>query len=407
MSEAIYLDPKEFYSVQLDGWEDLWNTDKTLFFNIENILSQMLVIPRKDLVIPIATAYMLIPSKWSFRCGVLFSWGDEGSGKSTIAKLANRIHGHTTLQTPASTFSSVRNELDNLRWIDKTEKECEKEGAILCWDNLHQSTLEMDNKLYQLLLFGYDRNTDKITIASGGGENKEYNVYCPKIISSINPLHTIPAFSELQRRLILIPHKRFDKFSAEEKAEYKDYDFSTDLLEFESISWEGIEDNFYLFWNKPDVCKDYVAYRKLLTKKGKKPFIMPDSITPHNWAISVDLIVTGILAGGWKDIQTAIDFVGEYWKYINENYFNDFTATLAHLRDFIMREAGVQLEINEKRLEMGEKPVMVIVCPKRLKAHLQLLQNEGKLDITPKNKDVNELMWKLGWKLTTLGWVQR
>jgi hypothetical protein len=407
MGNTDYIDPKEYYGQSLDSWRDVWNDDLSLYENTSNILSMLLVIPNKKVLLPIAATYLLIPSKWAFKVGILFSWGDEGSGKSTIAKFAARMHGHSTLFSPADTFASVRNALDKMRWIDIKEKEMEKEGAILCWDNIHCETLERDLKLYQLLLFGYDRNTDRIQIAGANGENREYFVFCPKCISSVHPIHTVTTFNELTRRLILIPHKKWEKFTPEEKKEYDNFDFLTDMLDFDCIHWDGVSDNYFNFWNNHKNCADYVQWRKLLTRQGKKTFVLPDSISPANWAISIDIVATGLVLGTWTTINDAISCIGEYWKLINDNYLNDFSATMSHLRDFIYQEAGTQLEINEKRINLGEKSINIVIDATRLKNHLSVLQNEGKLDISPRNKDINDIMWRLGWKLGTIGWIQR
>lgn len=111
--------------------------------------------------------------------------------------------------------------------------------------------------------------------------------------------------------------------------------------------------------------------------------------------------------GAWSDLQSAIDDVGMYWDYINNNYLIESTATVGHLRDFIQSEVGVQLEGNKLLIDSGLKPTKVIIQSVKLKNHLIGLQNEGKLDITPKSKDINQIMWTLGWKHTTKGWEER
>lgn len=402
-----YLNPKDFYGDSLDSWTDSWDKNKSHYENLSQIIQQSVFIPNKLLMLPIAATYMMISSKWSIKCGILFSYGDEGSGKSEIAKIAARLHGQKNLLTPTTTFAGIRNDINSMRWIDVATKEFEKDGAILCWDNLHTETLERDLKIYQMLLFGYDRNTDKISIANSDGTNIDYFVYCPKIISSVAPIHLVPEFGELVRRIILIPHKKYEKFSPEEKREYEGVDINLDRIPFESISWEGFEENFFAFWNDQNNCRDYVAWRKMLTKKGKKPFTLPKTITSANWTISIDLVVTGLLMGTWKSIQEAIDHLGEYWDYVNTNYLAEGTATIGHLHNLIEQEAGTQLKANELLVANGMDGQNILISPQKLKDYLNTLQNEGKLDITPRTKDINKLMNTLGWKLTTRGWEQK
>lgn len=402
-----YLNPKDFYANELESWECLWNENLTLYENAYSILSQSVFLPNKTLILPLATIYILMPCKWSKVAPIMFNWGDKGSGKSTIATLANYIHGFKQTFSPTDTFASVRNALDAMRWVNNEEKDLEKEGALLAWDNIHINTLERDPKLYQLLLFGYNRSTDRIRIASTQGKNIDYHVYCPKIISSIEPIHLVPEFNELQRRLIVIPHKPFEKFNSEEMQDYEGIDIKSDRLELDSISWDGIEKEFLTFWNTPEYCQNYVAWRGMLTRKGKKPFKLPPTISGENWTISIDLIATGLTLKVWNSPQNAIDYLGDYWEYINLKIFSESSATLGHLRNFINEEVGLMLSLNTKIIESGGVPHEILINPQKLKDRLVWLQNTGQLDITPRQKDINFLMWELGWKLSVKGWVQR
>jgi hypothetical protein len=402
-----YLNPKDFYANHMDNWREYWDKNNSLYRNVFNIVSQSVFIPNKSVVLPIAVTYLLIPTKWSLKCGILFSFGDEGSGKSTIAKLATKIHGVPYVFSPSDTFASIRNALDGLRWIDPGTKEYEKEGAILCWDNIHTETLEKDIKIYQLLLFGYDRGTDKISIAGADGSNRDYHVYCPKIISSINPIHLVPQFGELVRRLFLIPHKKWEKFTSLEKKEYKNVDINVDRLDPDVVDWTDIEQMFLMFWNTPENCQNYVAWRKQLTKKGKRAFVIPPTMSSANWTISIDLIATGLVVGCWGNIQEAVDAVGNYWDYINVNFLMESTASMGHLKEFIGSEAGYQLNANSLLVNHGLAPTKIIISSTKLKNFMVGLQNEGKLDVTPRTKDTNHMMWILGWKHTVKGWEER
>ncbi|HEY9658535.1 MAG TPA: hypothetical protein V6C65_08805, partial [Allocoleopsis sp.] len=196
--EAIYLDPKTIYADELDHWERYWNKELSLYENILNLCSQCVALPRQDLQLPIAVIYMLIPSKWAKVLPILFSWGDRGTGKTTFASLASNLHGQHQLFSSADTFASLRNALDQMRWMDEY-KEFEKEGAILCWDNVSRETFLRDEKIYQMMLFGYNRTSERILLAQPDGTNREYRVFCPKIISSVQPLHTYFEFEELRR----------------------------------------------------------------------------------------------------------------------------------------------------------------------------------------------------------------
>lgn len=402
-----YLDPKQFYASELESWELLWNNELSLFDNVENLISNSVFLPRKDICNKVVAIYAMMPSKWSKVAGILFSFGDQGSGKSTIANLINRLHGKQYTFSPTDTFASIRNALDKMRWTDVQTKEFEEEGCILCWDNISRETLLRDNKIYQLLLFGYNRNNDKISIASSDGTNREYFVYCPKILSSVEPIHLDSKFVELRRRLIVIPHKPFDKFSFQEKQLYKDVDINNDRIDIDAINWEGIQSKYFDFWSDKANCTLYVYFRNELTKRTKKQFKLPKSITGEKWTITVDLIATAMVLQAFDTLQDGVDFFTQYWQYSDTQIYGEFSATLEHLRLFIEEEIGTLRDINEKFVLDGKPVTPLIISPARLKSKITELQSRGELDITPKTHVINDLMYQLGWKLSTKGWVER
>lgn len=395
----VYIDPKDYYKQEMETWESLWNDDATLYDNVVGIFEQAVLLPQKDLMLPILVSYALIPSKWARILPVLFSWGGKGSGKSTTAILAAKLHGFN------QTFSAIRNALDCMRWIDPKDKEMEKEGALLPWDNIHISTLKRDERIYQLLLFGYSRSSDKISIAQPDGSNREFNVFSPKIISSVDDIHLCPDFEELHRRLIVIPHKSFEDFTAEEKKQYQNFDIHQDKLDIESIHWDGIEDNFFSFWNKIDNCKLYAKYRASLTKKGREKFI--HGMTSSQWTISIDLIVTGLIIGAWNTPTQAINHMSDYWEFANNNIFSQLGATQEHLQQFIENEIGTQQKLNEQLSASGKGLIPLIISPQKLKSALAYHHARGELDIPPNTGDIISVMSRFGWRLTRHGWIEK
>ncbi|MEO0970314.1 MAG: hypothetical protein AAFX80_18800, partial [Cyanobacteria bacterium J06639_18] len=220
-------------------------------------------------------------------------------------------------------------------------------------------------------------------------------------------LHINQEFSELHRRLLLIPHKPFDKFSHDELKEYDGLDLNLDKIDLQSISWDGIDEKFHIFWNTKENVQNYVFWRNLLTRKGKKPFKVPKNIKGERWTIMIDLLCTGLTVGAFKEVQEAIDFFGRYWEYIDKHFLSESSATLGHLKLFIEEEAGIILKANKTAIKEGIPTIRAIIQPQKLRERLNFLQQTGQLDISPKTKDINSLMWELGWKLTTEGWVER
>ncbi|WP_375501673.1 hypothetical protein [uncultured Nostoc sp.] len=405
MDSAIYLNPSDFYRQEMESWRDLWNDDLSLYGNIYNILQQSVLLPQKDLMLPILATYILIPSKWALILPILFSWGGKGSGKSTTAIFANKLHGMNQTFSSTDTFSAIRNALDNMRWIDPSEKDLEKEGALLAWDNLHISTLKRDERIYQLLLFGYSRASDKISIAQPDGTNREFFVFSPKIISSVEDIHLFSEFEELHRRLLVIPHKSFEEFNSEEKKAYDNFDIFTDKLDIDSIHWDGIEDKFFSFWNDSENCKLYAKYRSALTRKGKKDFI--HKMSSSQWTISVDLMVTGLVVGAWKTPSEAITHMDNYWKFANKHIFSQLGATTEHLKQFIEDEIGTQRTLNQQLAEKGKPGIALVISPQKLKTRINYHHSRGELDINPRQQDIIAIMSKLGWRLTSKGWLEK
>jgi len=399
MTEEKYLSPDEIYGEELQPWQDLWDQELSLFENTQRIASQSVLLPNQSIQLPIAVIYILTSSKWAKVLPILFSWGDKGTGKTTFAILASKIHGFRHVFSPADTFASIRNALDLMRWIDPEDKEYEKDGAILCWDNLHRETLLNDPRIYQLLLFGYNKSTERIQIAGADGTNREYLVFCPKIISSVHPLHADLNFEELQRRLMVIRHKQFEKFQAYEIDPSAQGFTMTNKIDLDAIYWNGIENQFFEFWNNEDNCKLYVRYRTSLTRSGKKKLELPPSITGERWTVSIDMLTTGLVLGAWKTIQEGIDALGKYWELANEFTEGQSLNVLLLLREYIDGEVQQTKLANDALVASGCSPHPVEIRTYSLKRYLEGKAGEGCVDIPVQTKNIAELMRKLGFTL--------
>jgi len=400
-----YINPKDYYDNEMESWTNLWDDNKSLYENIYDILTELVWLPKPKIFGKLASLYVLTSVRWSKVLPVLLCCGEKGSGKSTISFFANAIRGHSYTFSPSDTFASIRNELTKMRWLDPFQKDIELEGGILCWDNIYSSTILDNDNLKQMLLCGYNRQSSVMRIASQKGENINFDVFCPKILSSVEPIYLESKLTELHRRLLVIPHKPFEKFSKEDKEYYQDRNIA-EKLDIDSISWEGISDKYHGFWSDNINQPTYAAIRNSLTKRGKKDFKIPDNISSQRLTIMIDLIATGVLLKAFKNNQDGIDFFSEYWDYIDARVFSETSAIKDHLRVFIQEEAGGQIELTKKLKEAGMSTIPYFIDTRKVQNYLDSLYRDGAIEVKPNPEIRDGLMRELGWKLTRLGWKQ-
>ena len=210
-----------------DTWQGFYNDELTLAQNLLVVLKQTIFLPYD--FYDIIAAYFLLPSALCKIVPYLFLNGQSGSGKSTVAKLAGYLHG-SPVNSSSDTFAAIRNSLSKRKkaWAYRQGAEPGEVGSAvsveknicMVWDDVSASTFTNSPELYNMFKFGYDKSTDKIIVSSREtGVNIEFRCFCPKIFSSITPLHLDDRFKELKRRLIVIPCKRVEELTDERKNE--------------------------------------------------------------------------------------------------------------------------------------------------------------------------------------------
>jgi len=389
-----YLNPNDFYAEHLESWRDIWNEDLGLYANLESIVNSAVFLPDKDIQTKIAISYLMTSQKWAKVLPLLLCYGREGTGKSTLTKLASKLRGAEILGQ-SSTFASIRNELNASRWMDD-ECEFERDGASLLFDNVYASTFTANPNLLALILSGYDKASDKLMIASSMGENIVFRTFSTKIISSVEPIWLDAKLKELSRRLLVIRHKRLEELEG-------DYDIDNHL-DLSSINWDGLDSLYRDFWNNRTIVETYVLTRKMLTKRGKKGFTMPESLSSNQWTISIDIIATGIALGAWNSIQDAVNHVAEFFEIQTEKLATSETAMLTFLRGFVEREVAKIDEHNKKASIAGVPAMPMIIRPGYLTEFLKDKESQSLLDQPVNNNTENSNMFLLGWKKSDRGW---
>ncbi|PSB11103.1 hypothetical protein C7B62_06645 [Pleurocapsa sp. CCALA 161] len=376
-------------------WREVYDENSSLPENLLCILQSSVFLPHDfyDLI----AAYFLLPSALCNVVPYLFLHGQSGSGKSTLAKVAKHLHG-VAFNSSSDTFAGIRNSLDQRRttWVEmplpedsrRTYSKQVEKNTCMVWDDVDASVFINSPDLYRLFKFGYDRSTDKITLSSKEvGQNLEFRCFCPKVFSTISPLHLDDRFRELKRRLIVIPCKRVEEIP---EARLSEMGITVDnwqqkLLNIDAYDWSGFSKEFQAYWDL-DKAQAFIETRRELTKSKV-------GLTSQQLAISVDLLTTGIVAGIWEDRHHAVTRLKTYWDWFKSE--TEQGAGLGQLlKSFLVSEI--------KSCQVSGRTPEVYSCSIRqqVKAWVEM----GWLYEAPKGTIVRDLMYDLGWRFNEGKW---
>jgi energy-coupling factor transporter ATP-binding protein EcfA2 len=381
----------------VDTWRDIYDESLSLPDNLLSILKQTVFLPYD--FYDIIAAYCLLPSALCRVVPYLFLYGQSGSGKSTLAKVASYLHG-VDINSSSDTFAGIRNSLNERREAQisipspdpkypSVYKTVER-NTCMVWDDVDSSVFTNNPDLYRLFKFGYDRSTDKIIVSSKEvGENLEFRCFCPKIFSSISPLHLNDRFKELRRRLIVIPCKRIEELSNDRLTAMGviQDDWQNKLLDINTYNWNGFNEVFDEFWDY-DTASIFALMRKSLSTSVK-------GLNSQQRAISLDLLATGLTCGIWNSDSEAINSLKAYW-----DWFKQETEQNAGLRELLK-----QLIAQEGRNALnGDRP-LEIYTP-QLRGQIEIWVTQGWLYEKPRPKEVKEAMFDLGMRLQRGRWIK-
>ena len=376
--------------------EDIWNPDLSIGENAINLINNSVILPRKNLQVPIVASYFLIPSAICNVLPILFLCGDKGSGKSLLSTIGAGFH-NTEINSSVTTFAALRNYLNSQRWelIDIESGETQEKHCMMVFDNVSESTFSNDYT-YLLFLNGYSRKTDRISISSGrAGENIVFHVFSPKIISSIHALYLQNRFRELERRVIPIWTKPYEQFTKTEKEELEGESLLS-KLDLNFIDLTVLNRYFNEFWDFETNLIEFSLNKKQLIRLGKRKGALGESLTSARWTISLDVMAAGITTGIFDCPESAIQHFNSYWDEYSIRLKSDATVTTQILSDFVENELKTTKEVNEK---FGHQLIPLEVEPQKIKALIAKCSTEGLLDISPTPQLVSEYMASLGWKL--------
>jgi energy-coupling factor transporter ATP-binding protein EcfA2 len=378
-------------------WRDIYDENIPLPTNLLFILQQAVFLPHD--FYDVIGSYFLLPSALCNVVPYLFLHGQSGSGKSTLAKVAKYLHG-VSFNSSSDTFAGIRNSLDSRRntWVESTalnsdgepysfRKQVEK-NTCMVWDDVDGSVFVNSPDLYRLFKFGYDRTTDKITLSSKEtGINLEFRCFCPKILSTISPLHLDDRFRELKRRLIVIPCTRVEELSPERMIEQGITldDWQSKLLKIDSYNWDGFSNEFQKFWDL-DRAKLFIETRQKLIESKT-------GLNSQQFAISTDLITTGIASGVWESQEYAMSRMHTYW-----DWFKSETEAGTSLGQLLRKFLGNEVKNCKASGRVPE--IYSNAIHSQVKAWLEM----GWLLEAPRGREVANLLYDQGWRFKEGKW---
>jgi energy-coupling factor transporter ATP-binding protein EcfA2 len=384
-------------SGMFDTWRDIYDDSLSLPENLLSILKRTTFLPHD--FYDIITAYFLLPSALCRVVPYLFLYGQSGSGKSTLAKMASYLHG-IDINSSSDTFAGIRNGLNERRETHieissddpkypSVYKKVER-NTCMVWDDVDSTVFTNNPDIYRLFKFGYDRSTDKIVLSSDKvGENLEFRCFCPKVFSSISPLHLDDRFKELKRRLIVIPCKRIEELSDERRAEMgvgRD-NWQSKLLDISAYDWKGFDKVFDEFWDY-EMASVFTVTRKELSCQLR-------GLNSLQRAISLDLIATGVACGIWEDGEIALERLRAYWKWFKKE--TEENAGLSELLKQFIRQEERNAKNGNRNLE--------IYTP-QVRGQVDMWVAQGWLYEKPRPREIKDSMLDLGMRLQQGRWIK-
>lgn len=392
--QNVYIDPDIILGEVSSSYKELWDSDLSYWENWLSIANQACWLPERNIQMPVALAVAMANAKWCRTLPILFSCGSAGTGKSTFATIAAASR-ETRLWTANDTFASLRNDLSMLRFLDPPINSQYRDGPLLAWDNLGPETLK-DPKLYQLLLLGYSKKTEVMSIAGGEQGNLTFHTFSSKIFSSIHPFHLLDEFSELARRLIVIFHSKID-----------DDDFNP--LPIESYSWEGAYDEYCAYWGDFNLARKTGENRNKILRIPFKS--LPESFSRQRWEISVDIINTLISYNAIATPKEGIELLDKYWTYFDRNKTKNSTPQSKLIADFIDPIIDSIAEENAVKATINLPGLIEGVPSRQVMDFLKRKSELGELDFAMTPREVSSRLQSYGYKQQEcsgkLYWVKR
>ena len=291
----------DFAKIRQEFSDDLiieWDDTKLIGQNILHLFDEYFSLPCAHIQLPLLAAYWSLPSTLCSVVPILFLDGTEGSGKSNISKIFANTHGVQPYSV-ATTYASLRNDIDTYRFKDAEHPNGytvkQEKNFCLVFDNLNRETLSNEN-LLSLFLSGYDRQTANISISIEVGKNKQFNAFCPKVVSSVHNLLDEKRFRELKRRCIRIATKKADVLTEADMPNR----IGLPPRSMEMVNFLWLKNHFTKFWMTYENIRCFGKVVKQVVGTSLK-------VPANRKVVYIDLIASGVVAGVWASIADAAE----------------------------------------------------------------------------------------------------
>lgn len=382
---------------QDNSWRELWDDNLSVGQNLQAIIKHFILLP--DDFYDIMASYLLMPSALCQVVPYLFLVGQSGSGKSTFGKLGSKWYG-IKISTSGMTYAGLRNLVSERRYQQIMIKPGDEENLPLykkvevntgiVWDDIDVKTFLDNPNFYRLFKFGYDRETDLIAISSETkGKNLNFRCFCPKIFSSIHPLHQDERLKELKRRLLPIYFSLAENLSEQRLTELglTKNNWQLHLKDFDVYDWDEFHQVFVDFWNK-EIAEVFLLTRQTLAKSLA-------GLSSHQKIISLDLLTSGIVGGVWLDEIVAVNRLKTYFDWVDKQD-KESSGLKQLLQEFIATEKK-----NEIRKDK------FCISSLELRSQINAWANQDWILDRPKTTELKALMNDFGFRLIKGFWTQK
>lgn len=288
-----------------ESWECLVPRGLSIGRIVEELLKVSVGYPEEiaSVAYKVVAAYLVLPSALCLNVPIIFLYGASGSGKSQVGKFASKLW-ECKIYSPADTAASIRNDINKSKkhivehYENDNEiphyRECEK-NIMMVWDDIDPKILTTKPDIFRMLKVGCDRSTSIVSLSGEKtGTIMEFDCFSPKIFSSVTPIHAIPEFHELSRRMLVVYHKPSNTLP----------------IFMDDYNWTSLHQRLQAFWDLTSAGA-FVDFRNRLARRSDRAKL----IEPSRWSILKDFFTAGIITGIWNDIDSAFADMARFLEY--------------------------------------------------------------------------------------------